>query len=71
MTSEPWTVDTGKRPPTPGPEITDAVLNTELEPTADGGQRALLYPSDCPGAELATKWLAAEETVLIDLADVR
>ncbi|PSP86040.1 hypothetical protein BRC96_00445 [Halobacteriales archaeon QS_6_64_34] len=59
------------QPPLPQEEFSEPYLTSELEPTSDGGKRALLYPEDRPGAEIATHWLAAPEELLVDLADVR
>ena len=71
MGSEPSPSDIETRPPLPQDEFSEALLTTELEPTADGGQRALLYPHDRPDVEMATHWLAAPEGLLVDLDDVR
>jgi len=71
MTSEPWAVDTGQRPASSADPLDETVLATEFEPTADGGTRAILYPSDGSGTELATRWLATEEALLVELSDVR
>jgi len=67
--SSPDTVET--RPPLPQDDFSDCLLAMELEPTAAGSQRALLYPDDRSGADLATQWLAAPASVLVDLDDVR
>ena len=69
MSSEADAVET--RPPLPQDDFSDHLLTAELEPTADGDQRALLYPDDGSGPELATRWLAAPASVLVDLDDVR
>ena len=71
MTSEPWAMDTEKRPPLPQDDFNEVVLTAELEPSADGGRRALLYPGDCDGAERATQWMTADEGLLVELVDVR
>lgn len=52
-----------------GNGIADTLLTADVEPTADGGERALLYPADRSGAELSTRWIAARTTVLVDLSD--
>ena len=69
MSSEATAVQT--RPPIPQDDFSDHLLTAELEPTADGGQRALLYPEDGSGPELATHWLAAPASILVELDDVR
>jgi hypothetical protein len=66
MSSEPESGDI-----TPGPQVSDALLAADVEPTADGGQRALLYPENRSGAELSTRWIAAEASVLVDLNEVQ
>jgi len=71
MTSEPWSMDTGKRPPLPQDDFSEAVLTTELEPAADGGQRAIMYPEDCGNGEQSTQWMTADEGLLVELTDVR
>jgi len=71
MSSESSQPEIETRPPLPQDEFSEALLTAELEPTADGGQRALLYPEDRPDIELATHWLAAPETLLVDLDDIR
>ncbi len=67
--SSPSNVET--RPPLPQDEFSEALLTSELEPTADGGQRALLYPTDKPDVAMATHWLAVPEELLVDLDDIR
>jgi len=67
--SPPDTVETS--PPLPQDEFSDQLLTMELEPTADGSQRALLYPDDRSGPELSTRWLATPAASLVDLDDVR
>jgi|GEM_PF-1744351 hypothetical protein len=71
MNSEPSSSDIETRPPLPQDEFSEALLTSELEPTADGGQRALLYPDDRPDVEMSTHWLAAPERLLVDLESVR
>lgn len=71
MSSESSPSDIETRPPLPQDEFSEALLTAELEPTADGGQRALLYPDDRPDVELATHWMAAPEHLLVDLDSVR
>ena len=65
MSSQWWSTD-GSRAGTAQPPLT-----VELEPTRDGGQRALLYPTDSPGHEIATNWLAVPADHLIELDDRR
>ena len=71
MSSEPPPSEIETQPPPPREVVSEPHLTSELEPTPDGGQRALLYPEERPGAEIATHWLAVPEGVLVDLADVR
>jgi len=71
MSSESSESEIETRPPLPQDEFSEAVLTSELEPTADGGQRALLYPDDRPDADVATHWLAVREELLVDLDDIR
>ncbi|MFC6756580.1 MULTISPECIES: DUF7511 domain-containing protein [Haloarcula] len=71
MSSESPPSDIETRPPLPQDEFSEALLTSELEPTADGGQRALLYPDDRPDVEKATHWLAVPEGLLVDLGDIR
>ena len=66
MSSEPESGET-----TAGPAVSDTLLAADVEPTADGGQRALLYPADRSGTELSTRWIAARTTVLVDLDEVQ
>ncbi|WP_276273531.1 DUF7511 domain-containing protein [Haloarcula litorea] len=66
-----WCPDTAAGPPVPTDEFGEVSLVTELEPTADGERRAMLYPSDQPGHEIATRWLAISADALIDLDSVR
>lgn len=61
----------GLQPPLPHTEFSDSLLTVEVEPTADGDERALLYPDDRDGVELSTRWMAAPTDVLVDLDDVR
>ena len=67
--SSPSDIET--RPPLPQDEFSEAVLTAELEPTADGGERVLLYPRDRPDTDLATHWLAAPDSLLVDLDRIR
>jgi len=71
MSSESSPSEIETRPPLPQDEFSEALLTSELEPTADGGQRALLYPDDRPDVEQATHWLAAPGRLLVDLDDIR
>ena len=71
MGSESPPSEIAARPPLPQDSFSETVLTAELEPTADGGQRALVYPEDGSDAELATHWLAVPEPLLVDLDDVR
>ena len=71
MSSESSPSDIETRPPLPQDEFSEALLTTELEPTADGGQRALLYPDDRPDVEMSTHWLAVPGRLLVDLENVR
>jgi len=71
MSSESSQSEIETRPPLPQDEFSEALLTSELEPTADGGQRALLYPDDRPDIDMATHWLAVPERLLVDLDDVR
>ena len=71
MSSDSSPSDVETQPPLPQGEFSEAVLTSELEPTADGGQRALLYPEDGPDVKMATHWLAVPERLLVDLDDVR
>jgi hypothetical protein len=71
MSSEPASDDVETDPPLPQDNFSDQLLTAELEPTADGDQRALLYPEDRSGSELATCWLATPADTLVDLDDVR
>jgi len=71
MSSELPPSEIETRPPLPQDEFSEALLTSELEPTADGGQRALLYPDDRPDVEMATHWLAVPERLLVDLESVR
>ena len=65
MSSQWWSTDGSRADPA------QQRLTVELEPARDGGQRALLYPTDSPGHEIATNWLAAPADHLVDLDDVR
>ncbi len=71
MSSESSPSEIETRPPLPQDEFSEALLTSELEPTADGGQRALLYPDDRPDVDAATHWLAVREELLVDLDDIR
>ncbi|MFC6975142.1 hypothetical protein ACFQL1_11490 [Halomicroarcula sp. GCM10025709] len=55
----------------PQDEFSDTVLVAELEPSARGGERAILYPNDRSGTEMATRWLAASVDLLIPVEAVR
>jgi len=55
----------------PQDDFAESVLTTELEPTAGGGKRAILYPRDRDSDEVATRWLAVPETLLVELESVR
>lgn len=66
MSSEP---DSGETPSRPA--VSDTLLESDVEPTADGGQRALLYPTDRSGPELSTRWIAANTSVLVDLDEIQ
>jgi len=68
MSSQWWSTEERPESRVESPEQR---LTVELEPTKDGGQRALLYPIDSPGHEVATNWLAAAADSLVDLDDVR
>ncbi|MBX0322386.1 hypothetical protein EGH21_05000 [Halomicroarcula sp. F13] len=57
--------------PLPQDDFAETTLVVELEPAADGGQRALLYPDDRPGHEVATQWLAVPADALVELDSVR
>jgi hypothetical protein len=59
------------RPALPQDDFAATLLTAEFEPTADGSQRALLYPDDENGPALATHWIAASASVLVDLDAVR
>lgn len=71
MSSDSSRSEIETRPPLSQDEFGEVLLTSELEPTADGGQRALLYPDDRPAADMATHWLAVPERFLVDLDDVR
>ena len=71
MSRDPDSAETGIEPAESGPGAEDPLLAADVEPTADGGQRALLYPEDRSGAELSTRWIAARTSVLVDLTDVQ
>ncbi|WP_254272668.1 DUF7511 domain-containing protein [Haloarcula marina] len=58
-------------PPLPQDDFAETVLFAELEPSSNGGKRALLYPKDRPGHEVATQWLAVSADELVDLDTVR
>jgi hypothetical protein len=66
MSSEP---DSGE--PNTGPAVSDTLLQADVEPTADGGKRALLYPTDRSGTELSTRWMAASTSALVDLDEIQ
>ncbi len=66
MSSEPESGET-----TASSAVSDTLLAAAVEPTADGGKRALLYPADRSGAELSNRWIAAKTTVLVDLDEVQ
>jgi hypothetical protein len=71
MTSESPRTETETDPLIPQDEFSDRLLAAEIEPTADGDKRALFYPEDRSGAELATRWMAAPESALVDIDDVQ
>ena len=71
MASEPPRSEIATGPALSQDAVGEVALTIELEPTADGGQRALVYPEDGSHAELATRWLAAPETLLVALDSVR
>jgi hypothetical protein len=55
----------------PQDEFSDTVLIAELAPSVRGEKRAVIYPSDRSGQEVATRWLAASTDVLVALETVR
>ena len=71
MSSESRRNETETDPPIPQDDFSDRLLAAEIEPTSDGDKRALLYPEDQSGAELATRWMAAPKSALVDIDDVQ
>ncbi|MFC7026769.1 hypothetical protein ACFQJ5_02860 [Halomicroarcula sp. GCM10025324] len=59
------------RDPLPQDDFADEVLVAEVEPTANGPRRALVYPNDAPAHRVADQWLAVGVTALVDLDDAR
>jgi hypothetical protein len=66
--SSPTTAETN--PPLPRDGFSDSLLTVEIEPTADGGQRALSTRRQ-NGAALATRWPAVQTATLVDIDDVQ
>ncbi|WP_135303367.1 DUF7511 domain-containing protein [Haloarcula amylovorans] len=71
MSSERRLDEGGASPPLPQDEFAETSLVAELEPSADGGKRALLYPADRSGHEIATQWVSVPADALLDLDAVR
>ncbi|MBX0295800.1 DUF7511 domain-containing protein [Haloarcula nitratireducens] len=71
MSSERRLDEGGASPPLPQDEFAETSLVAELEPSADGGKRALLYPAEETGPEVATRWLSVPADSLVDLESVR